>query len=193
MKPIDMGLPIAVALLATEPLLAATAPPICLGSPHSVSAYNTGVQFGHSLVQRVWQSVSDCSELASLAAIVRQNVNSYTLNGTSIWAICRYTGAVDGVYEELDAVWMGCNADCCLEGELVGSLGADVYCRLSRLLGGLTAPDAIVPRPVRTCNAFSDCCVSTYKNASRKECAEYTDGVFGDIWAESCAVQCAEP
>ncbi len=196
MKSIDMASLCAVALLLTEPVLAASAPPLCLESARAKTSYATGVALGKSLVQRAWQSVSDCDRLDNFSGIVRDNIRSYVVQGTAAWAICRYAGMVDGTYEGLDAEWMNCSADCCMEGEVFGALGADVYCRLSGLLGGLAEPDQVVPRPVNTCSGFSDCCAGNFRTTSREQCASYTDyspdplAPFRDVWEDSLAIQC---
>jgi hypothetical protein len=191
MKSIDMAWLCVVALLATEPVLAASPPTACSENARLKHSYDSGVQSGKTLVQQAWLSVEDCGRLDYLAGIVRDNVNLFTIPGTSTWAICRYTGMVDGVYEELDAVWMSCSADCCMEGEVFGTLGADVYCTLSELLDGLAEPDQFVPRPVNTCAAFSDCCVRTFTETTRTQCETYADlGAFGEVWKQSLAIQC---
>jgi hypothetical protein len=186
----------AVALLVAKPVLAASAPPVCLQSARARLAYNAGVQLGGSLVQRAWQSVSDCGRLDRFAEMAREDINSYVVQGATNWAICRYTGVVDGAYDGLDAVWMNCSADCCAEGEVFGRLGADVYCQLSVLLDGLAQPDQFVPRPASTCSAFSDCCASSFRATSQDHCAMYTGYSdnpfvpFREIWEESLAIQC---
>jgi hypothetical protein len=166
-------------------------------------AYLLGVDSGKSLVNRAWASVNDCDRIETFADIVTANVDAYTLTGSSRYVICRYTGLVDGVFEQLDAVWAGCDSQCCLEGEVIGELSANLYCELSILLGGLVAPDDFVRGPVYTCGfEFQQCCDGAFVGTTARyvgedfagrptQCSTYTSGEYYEVWNGTRALECA--
>ncbi|MGC4070402.1 MAG: hypothetical protein QM784_38205 [Polyangiaceae bacterium] len=167
-------------------------PAACLNNNLTQRAYSSGKAAGKSLVQRAWQSVNDCGRLDYFSDIVRSNVESYLLQGASAYSICRYSGMLDGVYEELDEVWISCGGLCCIEGQVIGALAAGVYCQLSQLLGGLDVPADFIPRPVCTCEGFSSCCAGTFTDLTQDKCREYTAQPYYDVWRQSRSLQCNE-
>lgn len=182
-----------LALSTTQMVLASpggSMPSACEESTQTQRAYKTGLLAGRSLVQRAWQSVNECNQLDYFSNVVRANIEGYTVQGATTYSICRYAGMVDGAYEELDVVWTACGGSCCWEGEVIGMLAADVYCRLSELLGGLLIPDDFVPRPVCLCAGFSGCCGAAFNDVTRERCEQYTLPPFRDVWLTSRALQC---
>jgi hypothetical protein len=167
-------------------------PAACSDNNQTLRAYNSGRFAGKSLVQRAWQSVNDCRKLDYFSEIVRSNVESYILQGATDYALCRYAGMLDGVYDELDQVWISCGGLCCFEGQVIGALAAGVYCQLSELLGGLAVPDDFVPRPVCTCEGFSSCCAGTFTELTQERCLAYTSHPYYEVWRQSRSLQCNE-
>jgi len=174
----------------------------CQGSTIVTRAYQSGVAQGKSLVQRAWLSVNDCDQLEHLTDIIIANVDFYQLTGSSAYNICRHTGMIDGVFQQIDAVWTLCDGLCCDEGSAIGELAAELYCQLSILLGGLAVPDDFVRRPVFECGfEFQTCCDSNFMGVSRayegldllgqvKQCLPYTEDPFFDVWDGSREIQC---
>lgn len=167
-------------------------PSACSASIEAQTAYSAGLRLGKSLIQRTWQSVNDCEQLDYFSQTVRSTIDSYVILGASTNIICRYTGMVDGADDELHVVWTTCGGSCCLEGQTVGALVADLYCQLSALLGGLVAPDEFIRRPVSTCGGFSDCCAQVFTDATQSQCQDYTIQPFYDVWLTNRAVLCCE-
>jgi hypothetical protein len=182
----------ALSIASTATAADGNVPAACGDSAQMQRAYFSGVQTGKSLVQRAWLSVNDCGKLEYFSAIVRENVEMYVLQGVSSYAICRYAGMLDGVYDELDQVWISCGGPCCFEGRVVGALSAAVYCHLSEVLGGLSVPDDFVPRPVCTCDGFSRCCAGTFTDLTREKCPAYAAHPYYEVWQRSRALQCNE-
>jgi len=186
----------AIAVLsATGTALAASDgnyPSACSESTQVQRAYDTGMYLGKSLVQRTWQRINDCGQLDYFSQELRATIDAYVVQGVSTYLICRYTGMVDGADDELHEVWMTCGGSCCLEGQTVGALVADLYCQLSTLLGGLAAPDEFIRRPVSTCSGFSDCCSKVFTDASQLQCQDYTIHPYYDIWVANRADLCCE-
>jgi len=193
MKPHVSAILCVGALSATGPVFAApngNMPPVCAESARAKMAYSTGLQSGKSLVERAWLSVADCGQLGYFSSVVRDNINAYALQGASTYSICRYTGMVDGAYQELDTVWTSCGGACCWEGQVIGELAWDVYCQLSELLGGLDIPADFVPKPVTTCTGFSPCCDEVFMDTTQVQCADYTTQPFYAVWQDSATLQC---
>lgn len=71
MKSLGIASLCAVARLVAKPVLATNVPQLCLESVRATLSYNTGVALGEGLVQRAWQSVSECSRLDEFANIGR--------------------------------------------------------------------------------------------------------------------------
>lgn len=177
-------------------------PPACRTSSFVTRAYQAGVVQGKSLVQRAWLSVNDCDQLELFSDIVVNNVANFQITSTSAYTICRHSGMLDGVFQELDAVWMTCDGQCCEEGEIIGELSAELYCQLSILLQGLAEPDDFVRRPVYMCGfMFETCCDAKFVGTSLaysgadmfgvvKECGVYTEGTFFDVWDGTREIQC---
>lgn len=176
----------------------------CKTSAVVTNAYKSGVSQGISLVQRAWANVNNCDRLETFTDIVNQNVANYTLTGTSAYNLCRYTGMVDGVFQQLDNVWKLCDGQCCSEGSAIGVLAAQLYCQLSILLGGLAKPDTYVRRPVLLCGfSFQMCCDADFLGTSLsyvgkdmfgapQKCEKYTEGdVYTPIWDGTRILQCA--
>jgi len=171
-----------------------TVPPGCQEGARSQRAYEAGRLQGKSLVQRAWLMVNDCDQLERFSDIVVANVESYVLSDNSAYVICRYTGMTDGVYEELDNVWLQCGGECCSEGEVIGELAAEIYCQLSILLDGLASPDLFLRRPVHTCGfAFEVCCDIDYVVVSQEYpmCLPYTLDPYYDVWDATRVMQCS--
>ena len=195
MKSILAAMCVAAAWSATGTTLAAPdgqPPQGCVASQTTQRAYNMGVQLGKTLVDSAWQSVNDCSKLDQFSEVLKSDINSYVLRGTSSYTICRYSGLVDGAYEELHAVSSICGGPCCWEGQMIGVLGAAAYCTLSAVFGGLSVPGDFVPRPVYTCSGFSACCIETFTIATVADCKLYTDPPFADVWTNSRTLQCTD-
>lgn len=175
-------------------------PPACKGT---VAAYQAGVRQGNTLVKRAWLSVNNCDQLDAFVALVKANVSGFSLSGTSTYNICRHTGLIDGVFQQLDSVWQGCNGQCCQEGAAIGELAAKLYCDLSILLGGLGSPDEFVRRPVFLCGAqFETCCDRSFTGTSQayigldfsglqQQCKPYTEGSYFKVWDGTRVLQCA--
>lgn len=174
----------------------------CQESNFTIRGYQSGVAMGRSLVQRAWASVNDCDELELFTDIVVTNVQSYQIGGASTYTICRHTGMVDGVFQELDAVWLQCDGQCCQEGQVIGELAAELYCQLSIILGGLAAPDDFVRRPVFTCGfTFETCCDTDFIGTSLSfegfnlegelvQCLPYTQNPYVEVWNGTRELQC---
>lgn len=189
-------------LAATTSAFADEVPIGCQESAFTVRGYNSGVSMGRSLVQRAWGSVNDCDQLELFTDIVVANVQNYQLVGDSTYTICRHTGLVDGVFQELDAVWLQCDGQCCQEGRVIGELAAELYCQLSIILDGLAAPDDFVRRPVFLCGlTFETCCDTNFIGTSLSyeglnlqgelvQCLPYTKDPYDDVWAGTRELQC---
>jgi len=165
-------------------------PAVCAASNSTKKVYATGVSQGKELVEQAWQVVGDCGQLAYFSEILKENVEAYTLSGTSTWLMCRYSGMVNGVYQELDTVWTRCGGECCSEGKAIGELAASLYCRLSELLDGMIVPDNFFPRPVTTCTGFSQCCQNMFWDTTKLDCNEYTTPQFYNVWTRSGTLTC---
>jgi hypothetical protein len=185
-----------------------TVPPGCrdgtVTNPgRAARAYVAGMDSGKKLVTRAWSQVNDCDALEDFADIVVENIQSYSVSSRTAYVICRYTGLVDGAFEQLDRVWTTCDDQCCLEGEVIGQLSAELYCELSIILGGLLDPDDFVRGPVTTCGLeFQTCCDSTFIGTSRNyvgydlsgratACLQYTQGSYQSVWTETRNLECA--
>lgn len=190
-------------LTAGKTALAEDIPPGCSKNPYNTKAYQTGIYQGKCLVQRAWRATSSCDNLEAFSDIVTKNVKSSAPTGATEYSVCRYTGLYDGVLQELDSVWTGCEGQCCQEGSVIGELAADMYCQLSILLGGLADPNDFVRRPVFFCGfAFQVCCDATFLSSSliyqgpdstgqMTQCTPYTEPPFIEIWNNTRELQCA--
>lgn len=146
-----------------------------------------------------WNAISnDCDRLEYFQDIVTDNVSRLTLRaGASDYVICRYTGTVDGVYDELYALEDQCIAQCMMEGAQIGEMAGEVYCELSLALGGLERADYFIRGPVSTCGfGFETSCDFTfirttenYRN-SLGRCRPFTRGEFEPVWNETRNNQC---
>lgn len=169
----------------------------CTG--RNARSYTRGLQQGANTVRMAWNAVRrDCDRIEYFQDIVSDNVSRLSLpRRARDYVICRYTGTVDGVYDELDALWGQCDDQCFAEGGIVGEMAGQVYCQLSLALGGLVTADRFIRGPVQVCgfnfemgcdSAFID---TTYNFSNGLgECAEYTDGDFWDVWDETRNNQC---
>jgi hypothetical protein len=202
MKPLVSALVCFTTLSGASEVFAEKPPPACHTTAVTTRAYQAGVNQGKALVGRVWLGVNKCDKLEAFASLVKENVSGYTLTGSSAYNICRHTGLVDGVFQQLDAVWQSCNGQCCQEGAVIGELAAKLYCDLSILLGGLAAPDEFVRRPVFLCGAqFETCCDDRFTSTSKayigldtlgqQQCLPYTAGKYFDVWNGTRKLQCA--
>jgi hypothetical protein len=172
-------------------------PPGCEG--RNARAYQAGLRGGAYTVRSAWNGVRrDCDRIELFQDIVSNNVSRLTLRRrASEYVICRFTGTVDGVYDELDALWGECDEQCFAEGEFIGEMAAQVYCELSLALGGLETADRFIRGPVQTCGmnfemgcdfAFID---TTYNYSNMLgECSPYTEGDFEEVWDETRNNQC---
>lgn len=189
--------------LAASTAMAEEIPPACQESNFVMRGYLSGVAQGKSLVQRAWLSVNNCDELERFTDIVVSNVQNYVLTGASTYAICRHSGLLDGVFQQLDDVWLSCDGMCCQEGEVIGELSAELYCQLSILLDGLAEPDDFIRRPVYMCGfAFETCCDASFVGTSMSffgldgkgalvACKDYTEQPFFEVWDGTREIQCA--
>lgn len=189
-------------LVSGTSALAQDIPVGCQESAFTVRGYQSGVSMGRSLVQRAWGSVNDCDQLELFTDIVVSNVQRYELRGDSTYTVCRHTGMLDGVFQELDAVWAVCDGQCCQEGQVIGELSAELYCQLSIILDGLAEPDDFVRRPVYTCGlTFETCCDANFIGTSLSyegmnmtgdlvQCRVYTDDPYFDVWNGTRELQC---
>lgn len=174
----------------------------CQESTFTKRGYLSGVSIGRSLVQRAWNSVNDCDQLELFTDIVVSNVQNYELVGDSTYTICRHTGMVEGVFEELDGVWMACDGQCCEEGQVIGELAGELYCQLSIILDGLAVPDDFVRRPVYMCGfSFETCCDTSFIGTSLTyaglnlfgelvQCSNYTTDPYDGVWNGTRELQC---
>lgn len=190
------------AVAATTNALADEVPIGCQESNFTIRGYQSGVAMGQSLVRRAWASVNDCDQLELFTDIVVANVQNYKLTGDSTYTVCRHTGMVDGVFQELDAVWMLCDGQCCQEGQVIGELAAELYCQLSIILDGLAEPDDFVRRPVFMCGfTFETCCDADFIGTSLSyqglnlagevvQCLPYTQDPYFEVWDGTRELQC---
>lgn len=202
MRAIICALASMTAAAATTNAFADEVPPRCQESNFTIHGYQSGVAMGRSLVQRAWGSVNDCDQLELFTDIVVANVQRYRLASDSTYTICRHTGMLDGVFQELDAVWMTCDGQCCQEGQVIGELAAELYCQLSIILDGLAEPGDFVRRPVFMCGViFETCCDANFIGTSLSyeglnlagelvQCSAYTQDPYFEIWDGTRDIQC---
>jgi hypothetical protein len=178
---------------------AQAAPPASCSTGLAASSYKTGQRIGKNLVKSAWGNIDDCDRIDQFLEIVEENVSRLTLKeNPSNSTVCRYTGTVDGVYEELDGLYGTCADQCFLDGTFAGQLSAEVYCELSIALGGLVEADDFLRGPVAICGLnFEIGCdsefiaVSTVYENPDGECVTYTEGEFEEVWEQSRYNQCA--
>lgn len=104
-----LALVVELALSATAFGLPSTAIPVtCSGDANSESAYRSGFEAGRRLVQRAWHRIEDCGQLEQFLKVMRSNIGSYKSRAATAYAICRYTGMVDGANEELLRIQASC-------------------------------------------------------------------------------------
>jgi len=168
-------------------------PSSCQVNSFVARAYQSGFDQGIGLVDSAWLKVNNCSHVDRFYEIIYNDIQSYTLTGTSAYSICRYTGLTAGAFQELDAISTNCSWPCCREGTVMGKMSGEIYCQLSILLGGLAVPDDYIRRPLYRCGAsFLACCsiefVSTSKNFfagpgnTSVACLPYTDVPYYTVW-----------
>jgi hypothetical protein len=172
------------------------------GSSKNARSYQQGKSVGKSLVQVAWKQLKTCSRMRNVADLVTVGLKAIRPTSNGRPAVCLYTGAVDGVFQGLDAIFATCNDQCCLEGEVIGKMSATLYCDLSILLGGLGEPEHFVRGPVDTCGAaFQTCCDATYTVTSQRysaktadgktvSCQPYTRGAYQSVWTETRDLEC---
>ena len=172
-------------------------PPGCTG--RSVRFYQRGIEQGRGLVRAAWVGVGqDFDMLDQFQNVIIENIERLTLPaGASDALICRYTGTVDGVYDELDALYEEVANQCFMDGEMIGEMAAEVYCELSLALGGLASADRFLRGPVYTCGVnFEIACDSKFMGESRAftnalgACLPYTQGTFRQVWDDTRNNQC---
>ena len=187
-----------VAVVATAGQ-AQAAPPANCATGLAASSYKTGQKLGKTMVKSAWHNVDDCDRIDQFLEILEGNVSRLTLKaGASNSTVCRYTGTVDGVYEELDTLYGTCADQCFLDGEFAGQLSAEVYCELSIALGGLAEADDFLRGPVAICGLnFEIGCDSAFIGVSLEYsnpdgvCATYTEGDYETVWDQARNNQCA--
>ena len=178
---------------------AQTIPTECQGRAES-RAYRGGVAAGGSLVRQAWNGLkSDCDRVEEFEDIVTNALGRYSpAADISLSSLCRFTGVVDGILDQLDTTFLACTDSCFLEGSFAGEISAIAYCELSIALGGLTTADAFIRGPVKVCGlsfeigcdtSFSTTCGS-YVNATG-ECAPFTVDTFYAVFSEAQNNQCA--
>ncbi len=175
-------------------------PPKC-DTRYTSTSYNRGITSGEILAQQAWSTVNDvpgggCDELEYFTDLVVDNVTRLTLRpGASDYVICRYTGTVDGIYNELDEIWSYCETSCMEEGAQVGEFSAKIYCDLSIALDGLAEADQYIRGPVHICGLeFETACDSNYIATSFNylagQCVPYTEGEYFGVWDQTRNNQC---
>jgi hypothetical protein len=190
-------------LLTGKTALADAIPSGCSKNALDARTYQTGIVQGRILVQRAWGKVNSCDKLEAFSDGVLRTVKDYPPPGATEASICRYSGLYEGVFQEIDSVWMACDGQCCSEGRAIGELAASLYCQLSILLGGLGSLDDFVRKPVYLCGfSFQTCCDASFLSTSitnqsedaagqLQQCLPYTEHPFFDIWDLTRKVQCA--
>ncbi|MGE5787724.1 MAG: hypothetical protein ACM3ZE_24235 [Myxococcales bacterium] len=83
-------------------------PVTCSGDANSESAYRNGFESGRGLVQRAWRRIEDCGQIEQFMKVIRTNISSYKSRAITPYAMCRYTGMVDGANEELLRIQASC-------------------------------------------------------------------------------------
>ena len=149
-----------------------------------------------------WNGIrNDCDRIDYFLGVIEDNVSRLTLPAHARdFVICRYTGAVDGVYEQLDNLYGECGDTCFMEGEIIGEMAGEVYCELSLALGGLEVADRFIRGPVRTCGFnFETGCDSAYMGTTINfenglgRCEPYTINEYENVWDETRNNQCYYP
>jgi hypothetical protein len=173
-------------------------PPGCQGARES-RAFNAGTVSGHSLVRQAWANVNDCDQIETFETIITDDLSGYQVPpGSSSYTICRFTGIVAGMLDELDAQFQNCQDQCLAEGETAGNISAIAYCQLSIALGGLATADWFLRGPVQVCGLnFQVGCDSSFvgdtENYSNSHgaCLPYTQNPFTAVWTQARNNQCA--
>lgn len=142
--------------------LAQGPPPACQSAPNDMS-FRAGVASGRALVQQGWSAVNrNCFQLERFASVLVSNVQRLIAPaGSDAYVLCRHSGIVQGVYEEVNAVWLQCEANCCQEGTLIGEMTGELYCNIAISLGGLGVADFLPRLPVTVCPFNIETCCDT--------------------------------
>jgi len=175
-------------------VLAAQPPAIC-NSPRELRGFDAGVNLGTFLVEQGWNAVDDCDLMEDFANIVMNSVDSIGFpQESSVYVMCRVSGFVQGIEEEVHRTWNQCAWECGHEGRFVGQIGGKLYCDWSIALGGLPLADDIFRYPVRTCGAiFQIGCDSEFMGFTQMGypgCSKYTGGEFRLVWDQARNNEC---
>jgi hypothetical protein len=162
-------------------------------------AYATGQRSGASLIRQAWRSVNDCDRVEQFEDLVMNTVDAYAPGpAPTNYSLCRYSGVIDGILNELDNTFIGCSDACLLEGQFAGELSAVAYCELSIALDGLATADAFLRGPVQVCglnfevgcdSEFLGVCTN-YQN-DEGSCLPYTEDTFFAVFDQARTNQCA--
>jgi hypothetical protein len=158
--------------LPNEPGLPAapTLPSECSARRDS-SAWTAGKSAGESRLNSVWRSTAVGQDLDNLSDVlpnvldsVQQYLTALTGNQPPTLNIkCRAQGYTEGFVFGLNKLFK----QCVLDGADWGQFAADVYCRLSIELGGLSAESLFVRAPAGLCaNRFEFTCEEVYRNVA---------------------------
>lgn len=173
-------------------------PAACAG-PRESRGYRGGEMAGKSLIRSAWRSVRDCDRMETFEDIVTRTLDRYSLPASATpYSVCRYSGMVNGMLDQLDEQFLECQAQCFEEGRISGEIAAIAYCELSIALGGLSTADDFIRMPVRMCGLnfeigcdleFMDVTL-LYANPGGT-CEPYTRDRYYEVWDQTRHNQCA--
>lgn len=170
----------------------ARVPPACRGD-REARAFNAGKAPGQEIARAARAEARGCGDVARIAAAVTRGLRRRPLPPRAApQALCRHAGMIEGLYEELGAIWESCPAPCCERGALVAEIGGQLYCDLSIALDGLGVDGYLPSRRVPGCGAqFETCCdarftgfTMSYSNPEG-QCLPYTEGAFVEAWTQA--------
>jgi len=192
-----------LAVAQTAASASAQAVPVGCREARPARAYQQALSTGQNLASLAWSKLHDCARLGQFVDKVAAALTSYRPASKDLQLVCRYTGFVDGVFQAVSGAFGSCSDQCCMEGQAIGEMSAQLYCDLSILLDGLGSPDDFVRGPVDSCgSAFQACCDSAFTNESRNyrgvnsarkqiACRPYTVDAYRQVWSDTRELECA--
>ncbi|UQA59534.1 hypothetical protein [Polyangium aurulentum] len=151
--------------------MAQTPPSACQAGP-DFDSFEAGVASGRSLARQGWAGVSgDCLQLERFASILVDNAGRLMAPpGSSSYVLCRHSGIVAGVYEEVFNAWSSCRVEACVAGNFIGQLGGKLACDIALGFGPVHILRFLPALPATAFPLLSERCCGNAFDSELQQC-----------------------